>query len=90
MERRSIYKKVTSRNAYTGKSNDFRSEAEQNTFLNENQRSLPSLPVAQMLEHMLRNLAGLDISDPPAEISRVCNLSCPIFPSKHHESLKGK
>lgn len=59
---------VTSRITYIGKSNDSRSEEEQNTFSNENQRSLPSLTVVQMLERMLQNLAGLDILDPPAEI----------------------
>ena len=41
---------------------------ERNTSSIENQRSLSTVTAARMLEHMLQNLAGLDILDPPAEI----------------------
>lgn len=41
---------------------------ERNMSSSENQRSLPIVTAARMLEHMLQDLAGLDILDPPEEI----------------------
>lgn len=76
--------------SYKERNSGFLSEMEQNTFSNANQRIVPNVAAVQNLERTMTGWVDLDISDPPAEISRVCNLSCPIFPSKHHESLKGK
>lgn len=75
---------------YKERNSGFLSEMEQNTFSNANQRNVPNVAAVQNLGRTMTGWAGLDISDPPAEISRVCNLSCPIFPSKHHEPLKGE
>ena len=55
------------RDAYKGRNGGFLPAMEQNTSLSEFQRSLPILKVAEMLEHTLNNLAGLDIWDPPTE-----------------------
>lgn len=63
---------------------------EQNMCANEFRKSLPSLKAAQMLEHTLKSLADLDISDPPIETWLVYNLFCPISPSTRHCPLENK
>ena len=54
--------------SYKERKSGFLSGMEQNTSLNENQRSLSSLKAAEMLEYMLNNLAGLDTADLSTEI----------------------
>ena len=54
--------------SYTSKSSGFHSEMEQNTSSNVYQKSLPNLMAAQMLEHTLYNLVGLDSVDHSAGI----------------------
>lgn len=53
--------------SYKGRSSGFLFGMEQNTSLDEYQKSLPILKAVQTLEHILYNLEDLDIVDPPAK-----------------------